>query len=334
MAHVTVITTGGTIASTHAPGGGAVSASVSGGDLLSTLHGLPSGIDVAIEEHCVIGSNALDLPTVHALLARIRAALARPACAGVVVTHGTDTMEESAFLADLLVDSAKPVVFTGAQRHADDPDTDGPRNIRDALIVAAAPDARGLGAMILFEGDVHAAREVTKTHASRVDTFRSPGLGKLGEVDQGTFHLYRRPAQRRVLPDHGLEERVELVKPGLGSRPDYLEWCADNGVRGVVLEAFGRGNAPRGFAGAIARLVSAGTPVVVVSRCPEGRTALIYGADGGAVTLAESGAVFAGDLSGVKARLMLSALLAAGAGLPEVRAAFEAAESAAPHQQG
>ncbi|HEU0228965.1 MAG TPA: asparaginase [Burkholderiaceae bacterium] len=325
MAHVTVITTGGTIASTRASADGPVTANVSGNDLLASLHGTPIGIDVTVEEFCNIGSNALDLPTVHALLARIRAALAKPDCTGVVVTHGTDTMEESAFLSDLLVDSSKPVVFTGAQRHASEPDTDGPRNIRDALIVAAAPNARELGTLVLFEGDVHAARDVTKTHASRVDTFRSPGLGKLGEVDQGVFHLYRRPAQRRTLADHGLDEHVELVKLGLGVKPTYLEWCADNGVHGVVLEAFGRGNAPKGFAAAIARLVSARTPVIVASRCPEGQTALIYGADGGAVTLAEAGAVFAGDLSGVKARLMLCVLLGAGATLPEIRAAFEPA---------
>lgn len=325
MAHVTVITTGGTIASTRASAGGPVTATVSGNDLLASLHGTPIGVDVTVEEFCNIGSNALDLPTVHALLARVRTALAKPDCAGVAVTHGTDTMEESAFLSDLLVDSPKPVVFTGAQRHASEPDTDGPRNIRDALTVAASPNARELGSLILFEGDVHAAREVTKTHASRVDTFRSPGLGKLGEVDQGVFHLYRRPAQRRALADKGLDDHVELVKLALGARPTYLEWCADNGVHGVVLEAFGRGNAPKGFATAVAKLVSAGIPVVVASRCPEGRTAIIYGADSGAVTLAEAGAVFAGDLSGVKARLILSALLGAGATSSEIRAAFEPA---------
>lgn len=325
MAHVTLITTGGTIASTSAPDGGPVTATVSGKDLLSTLHGMPAGIEVAVEEFRAVGSYALDLPTVHSLLARIRAALAASACAGAVVTHGTDTMEETAFLADLLVDSPKPVVFTGAQRHAGEADTDGPRNIRDALIVAASPHARDLGALLLFEGDVHAALEVTKTHASRVDTFRSPGLGKLGEVDQGEFHLYRRPAQRRTLPDHGLDEHVELIKLSLGAKPDYLEWCATHGTRGVVLEAFGRGNAPQGFAPVVARLVAAGTPVVIASRCPEGRTAIIYGADSGAATLAEAGAMFAGDLSGIKARLMLSALLSAGASQDAIRAAFEPA---------
>ncbi len=322
MTHVTLIATGGTIASTQAAHGGPVSASVSGKDLLATLRTVPVGIGVTVDEFCNLGSNALDLATVHELLARIRTALAVPDCAGVVVTHGTDTMEESAFLSDILVDSPKPVVFTGSQRHASEPDTDGPHNMRDALIVAASPLARGLGTLILFEGDVHAARDVTKTHTSRVDTFRSPGVGKLGEVDCGAFYLYRRPVVRRTLPDQGLEERVELIKLCLGARPDYLEWCAANGTRGVIIEAFGRGNAPRGFAKAVERLVSRGTTVVITSRCPEGRTALIYGADGGAITLAEAGALFAEHLSGVKARLLLCALLGANAAPHAIRAAF------------
>lgn len=322
MARITLITTGGTIASRSASAGGPVVAAVSGDALLATLHGLPPGLQVTVEDFRALGSYALDLPTVHALLARIRNALAAPDCAGVVVTHGTDTMEETAFLADLLIDGDKPVVFTGAQRHAGQADTDGPRNIADALIVAAAGQARGLGALILFEGDVHAAREVSKTHTSRVDTFRSAGLGKLGEVDRGAFHLYRRPAARRVLADAGLDERVELVKLSLGARPHYLEWCAANDVRGVVLEAFGRGNAPQGFAPVVARLVDKGVPVIVASRCAEGRTAAIYGADSGGTTLAEAGVIFAGTLSAIKCRLALCALLGAGASMAEIRAAF------------
>ncbi|OWT60173.1 asparaginase [Candidimonas nitroreducens] len=324
MTHITLITTGGTIASRSVSEGGPVVAAVAGQALLDSLHDLPAGLEVVVEDFRALGSYALDLPTVHSLVARIRAALAIPGCAGVVVTHGTDTMEETAFLADLLIDSDKPVVFTGAQRHAGEADTDGPRNIADALTVAAAEQARGLGAMILFEGDVHAARDASKTHTSRVDTFRSAGLGKLGEVDRGALHLYRRPAERLVLADAGLEERVELIKLSLGARPHYLEWCAAHDIRGVVLEAFGRGNAPQGYASIAARLVERSVPVVVASRCAEGRTAAIYGADSGGATLEQAGVIFAGTLSAIKARLMLCALLGAGASMDEMRAAFAA----------
>lgn len=322
MKHIILLATGGTIASQQSADGGSVNASRSGSELLDTLHNPLEGISVTVEEFRSVGSYALDLPTVHQLVGRIRLALAGADCDGVVVTHGTDTMEESAFLADLLIDSPKPVVFTGAQRHAGDPDSDGPRNLADAIRVAASEQAIGLGALILFEGDIHAAREVTKAHTSRVDTFRSIGYGKLGQIDRGKVFVARRPGARQTFADHGIVAEVELIKLALGSRPDYLRYCAGNGVRGVVLEAFGRGNAPMGFAVAVAELVGSGIPVIVASRCMEGQAAPIYGGDSGGTSLAAAGAIFAGELSGIKARLLLSVLLAAEATTDTISAAF------------
>ena len=322
MKYVRLIATGGTIASDQTADKASVTASKSGQDLLSRLHDPLDGIDVTVEEFSSVGSYALDLPTVHGLIGRIRIALDHPECDGVVVTHGTDTMEESAFLTDLLAASDKPVVFTGAQRHAGDPDSDGPRNIADAVRVAASPQAIGLGSMIVFEGDIHAARTVMKAHTSRTDTFRSIGYGKLGEVDRHEVHLTRRPFARQTFPDHGVVAEVELIKVALGSRPDYLRFCATNGARGVVIEAFGRGNAPVGFGPAVADLVAQGIPIIVASRCIDGRAAPIYGNDSGGATLSTSGAIFAGELSAIKARLLLSVLLAANQPMDAIRAAF------------
>jgi L-asparaginase len=308
MKRVVVIATGGTIASGRVSDRSVV-ADRNGAALLATLGDPLDGIAVEVVDFASVGSYALDLQTLHRLVRTIAAQLQRPDCDGVVVTHGTDTMEESAFVADLLIGQDKPVVFTGAQRHADMADTDGPRNIADAVRVAASPNARGLGTVVVFEGDIHAASSVSKTHASRVDTFRSAGYGKLGDVDQGTVFIERRP-KRRVIADHGLAEGIELVKPGLGSSRAYLDYCAATAVAGVVIEAFGRGNAPRGFADAVERLVAANIPVVVASRCADGRTEPIYGGDSGAVTLKDAGAIFSGQLSAVKSRLALSALVA------------------------
>jgi L-asparaginase len=322
MTGVTLISTGGTIASRHSEAEGAVVAGLGGSALLAALHDPLEGIDVRVEEFRELNSFALTLADAHGLVAAIRAALAQPDCAGVVVTHGTDTMEESAYLADILVDGDKPVVFTGAQRHAGDADSDGPRNIADAIRVAASPAARGIGAAIVFEGEIHAARDVTKAHASRTDAFRSPGLGKIGEVDLDEVHLYRHPGPRRVVEDAGLVEEVELMRMALGMTPAFLDYCAANGARGVVIEGFGRGNAPRGFAQAVARLTEAGVPVLVASRCGEGRTRTVYGGDSGAATLVGAGAMLTGTLSGLKARLLLSALLAAGVGRDGTAAAL------------
>lgn len=324
MKHVTLIATGGTIASSTDPNAGAVNAGLTGEALLNSLHEPLDGIAVTVENFKASGSYALDLETVYRLCVRIDEVLSDPDVDGVVVTHGTDTMEESAFLAWLLVRSEKPVVFTGAQRHAGQADTDGPRNIHDAICAAASGVLTGVGPVILFEGDIHGARYVTKAHTSRVDTFRSVGQGKLGEVDHGVVHLYARPAHdRRVLDTLALDPDVEVIALGLGSTPRLMELAAQAGATGIVLSAFGRGNAPKGFADATAKLVASGCPVIVASRCHEGRTRAVYGKDSGAVTLVASGAVLAGDLSAIKARLLMAALIGADLTVADLCEAFE-----------
>ncbi|UTH45286.1 asparaginase [Loktanella salsilacus] len=323
MRTVAVIATGGTIASNAAATGGPVNAGVAAYVLLDSLHERPEGIDLKVEDFEVKGSYALDLPTVHRLCGRIDALLADPTIDGIVVTHGTDTMEETAYLADLIVKSDKPVIFTGAQRHAGMPDTDGPRNIADAIRCAVSPDLIGQGAAILFEGEIHAAREVTKTHTSRVDTFRSAGLGKIGEVDAGNVYVYRRRAFREVLSVDHIDEGVEMLLLGLGTSPALLDYCQTLRRSGVVLAAFGRGNAPQGFAVSIQRLTEAGIPVVIASRCAEGRVLPVYGKDSGGRTLIDAGGIFCGSLQPVKARLLLSVLLADGVDIPTIREAFQ-----------
>lgn len=324
MKNILLIATGGTIASAR-EASGAVNAGLTGETLLASLHAPLPGIAVRVENFQAAGSYALDLATIHRLCRRIDEVLAGEDVDGIVVTHGTDTMEESAFLAWLLVRSDKPVVFTGAQRHAGQPDTDGPRNIHDAITAAASPALTGIGAVILFEGDIHAARHVAKTHSSRVDTFRSAGHGKLGEIDGGRVYLYSRPAPARgPIQTPNLDPDVELIALGLGSTPRYLEWAGANGASGIVLSAFGRGNAPKGFAAATAALTASGIPVIIASRCAEGRTLAVYGNDSGGCTLVEAGGILAGDLSAVKARLALSAMLGAGYDLPRIAAGFAA----------
>src|SRR5262249_18626037 len=151
------------------------------------------------------------------LARRVGEILARSDVAGVVVTHGTDTMEETSYLTDLLVESNKPAVFTGAQRAHDDPQSDGPFNLRNALHVAAFPPARGLGAVLCFNGTIHAARDVTKVHTSAVETFQSYERGALGAVDGDTVAIHRRPLLRRAFKIDRLEERVELFRLVLGT---------------------------------------------------------------------------------------------------------------------
>ena len=314
---VVVLGTGGTIASRVDHVRGHVAAAAGGGELIEAIRSrgleLPAGVAVEVEQVCTIGSFLFDLGLAFEVARRAATHLARPEVLGVVVTHGTDTMEESAYLADLVVASEKPVVFTGAQRHADEPDMAGPRNLRDAILVAAAQPARGLGTVILFEQEIHAARDATKRHTSRVGTFHSGEHGQLGEVDGAQVFVQRQPRLRRSIPVERIELAVDLVKLVMDSDARFLRCALASGAKGLVLEAFGRGNATPAINEAVAEAVRGGVPVLVTSRCPEGRARPIYG-QGGGVDLARAGGLFAGDLTGPKGRVLLAVLLGGPAG--------------------
>lgn len=306
---VVVVSTGGTIASRFDPLQGKVVAARSGEDLLEMVPRAKDIAGIEVENFCNIGSYQLSLDIAFRLVRRIDEILDRPDVMGVVVTHGTDTMEETCYLADLLVASEKPIVFTGAQRSSDDPDSDGPRNLLNAIRAAASPLARGLGAMICFNDELHAARDVTKVHTAQVQTFQSYDHGMLGEIDGNQIVIYRKPTLRRMFQIPKLEERVDLILLVLGIDARYIDASIQSKAAGIVLEAFGRGNANTVIVDGVRRAVNNGIPVIVTSRCPAGRVAPIYGGGGGK-DLEEVGAIFAGDLSGVKARILLMVLLA------------------------
>lgn len=306
---VVVVSTGGTIASRFDPLQGKVVAARSGEDLLEMVPRAKDIAGIEVENFCNIGSYQLSPDIAFRLVRRIDEILDRPDVMGVVVTHGTDTMEETCYLADLLVASEKPIVFTGAQRSSDDPDSDGPRNLLNAIRAAASPLARGLGAMICFNDELHAARDVTKVHTARVQTFQSYDHGMLGEIDGNQIVIYRKPTLRRMFQIPKLEERVDLILLVLGIDARYIDASIQSKAAGIVLEAFGRGNANTVIVDGVRRAVNNGIPVIVTSRCPAGRVAPIYGGGGGK-DLEEVGAIFAGDLSGVKARILLMVLLA------------------------
>ena len=310
MRKVCLITTGGTIASRTEPDSGHVTASLDGRELGKLLGGGLEGIEVVVDEFCKVSSFAMTLDLSFALARHIAARLDE-GFDGVVVTHGTDTMEESAFLADLIVPTGKPVVFTGAQHPADDPNPDGPQNIRDSIRLAASDAAVGLGAMICFDHEFHAARDVTKSHTSRTDTFFSAEHGKLGDVDGDRIVVHRRPVLRKTYACEKIATDVELIKLSLGATDRIVRLTARDGAKALVLEGFGRGNAPPAITEAAIDIVRAGVPVVMTTRCQRGRVKPVYG-NGGGKTLAEGGVIFAGDFSGQKARVLLSVLLGLG----------------------
>lgn len=306
---IVLLATGGTIASRYDPKLGSTVASQRADELLRMLPQVADFAEIEVHDIATIPSYQMDLQFAFGLARRIKDVLGRPEVAGVVVTHGTDTMEETCYLADLLLDSDKPAVFTGAQRAHDDPQSDGPLNLLNALRVAASPLTRGLGAMICFNATIHAARDVTKVHASAVETFQSYERGALGEVDGNKVIIHRRPVLRRSFKIDRLEESVELFRLVLGIDLRGLEAAIERSVAGLVIEGFGRGNGPSRLTELVRLATRKNIPVLITSRCPVGRVQPVYGGGGGGRDLADAGGIFAGDLKGPKARLLLMVLL-------------------------
>jgi L-asparaginase len=216
-------------------------------ELVRNLRHFATTVDVVTEQFYNVGSFLFTLELAFGIVKRADQLLQDADVAGVVVTCGTDTMEEIAYLADLIVSSDKPIVFTGAQRHAGLPDSDGPRNLHSAVLVAASESAKGLGAVIIFEDEIHAARDATKMHTSQVGAFASSEHGKLGEIDDRDVIVSRRTIRRHAVLAAAVETRVDLVKAYMGADGRFIDYAVETGSRGLVLEAFGRGNATVGF---------------------------------------------------------------------------------------
>jgi L-asparaginase len=303
---VRLATTGGTIASRASAQGRVASA---GGLELLRQTGVPGGIAVSVHDVAVRGSFAWSLQELRAVVEEICSDLAEEVD-GVVVTHGTDTMEETVFLASLLIDDDRPVVFTGAQRPFDDQAPDGPANLADALTVAASQQARGRGPLLCFDGHVFAARGVTKVDTLGAHAFGAPGRGAVLRVVGGTV-VPLVPSRRPYLLGHKLPElpRVDVVSLYVGADDGLLRAAIAAGARGIVLGAFGMGNANPQVIQAVAELTAAGVPVLVCSRVPSGPVMPLYGGGGGA-DLQRAGAAFGADLSPWQGRLLLSAALA------------------------
>jgi L-asparaginase len=323
LPHICVITTGGTISMRYdATAGGAVPA-VSGNELLAMVPGMEQVATLHLIEYSNQPSCHLTPTKMFEICMLARDTLAQPDVDGVVVTHGTDALEETAYMADLLIDSPKGLVFTAAMRNNSEMGADGPRNILGSVRVAASPQARGLGALVVFNGRVLAARDTIKMHTSNLDAFRSPMLGPLGNIDDDAVSIYRRSLVRQTLAPAYLEPAVELVRVYAGMDSALLLWSLEQGSRGLVIEAMGQGNVPPEMLPGIEAWLGAGKPVVLVSRCPEGRALDTYAYLGGGKQLRRMGVIFGEDLTGQKARIKLMLALGLTSDVGEIREMFE-----------
>lgn len=315
---IALVTTGGTIVSRIDETTGLAMPVLSGAELLRTLRGQTDTDDLEVIDHIRIASPQIAPHHWVGLRDRIQALLDRDDIGAVVVTHGTSTLEETAWFLDLTLDTRKPVVLTGAQRNVSEAGFDGPRNLLAALRVCRCEDARGLGVLVVLNDHINAAREVTKTHTLDVETFQSGDWGYLGSLVKDHVVFHRRPTRRLHLPLQAAElPAVEIVAMYPGADGSLVKAAADLGARGIVIQAVASGHVNEAMQDAIVQVLRRNIPVVVSTRIPKGGTRLGYGFAGSSQQLVQAGAVLSSDLSPWKARILLMLAIVAGKAAPD-----------------
>ncbi len=308
MRKILVLHTGGTISMT-ADENGAVAPS-STNPLLAAGMQLDNDIELEVEEIFNLPSPHVTPEKMLVLAKRIRRAQ-MAGVTGVVVTHGTDTLEETAYFLDLTLDPQIPVVVTGAMRSSNEIGTDGVYNFQSAIKVAASAGARGKGCLVVMNDEIHTARFVTKTHTTNVATFRTPTFGPVGLVTKDGARFFQELINQEACPIDTVDANVVLIKAYAGMDGTLLGMLPDT-VDGVVIEALGAGNMPPATLPAIKQLLARHVPVVLVSRCFNGVAEPVYDYEGGGIPLQNAGVIFCQGLNGQKARIKLIVALSAG----------------------
>jgi L-asparaginase len=305
LPRVVVLATGGTIASRFDPEIGALRAADTGEEIVAAVPGLAEIARVTAEQVANVNSWDMTPEIWRQLERRANELLADPDVAGIVVTHGTDTLEETAYFLDLTVQSEKPVVLVGAQRSAAEFDPDGPRNMLNAVRVAVSPEAVGMGTLVVMNGQINAARDVTKTNTLAVETFQTLAFGLLGVADVEEVRFYRAPTRRQTIPlrpDDRLPT-VEIVTEYAGSDGRVIRALLEQGtMEGLVVAGVGLGHVSSGSVEAIREARARGIPVVTSTRVLTGRVVPLYSNN---IELLDLNVVLADNLSPQKARVLL-----------------------------
>ncbi|GEN12040.1 asparaginase [Myxococcus fulvus] len=325
MSRVRLLATGGTIAG---KAGSQVEAGYRSGEvavegLIDAVPGLRALARLEGEQVAQVGSQDMDDALWLRLAARCGALFARDEADGLVITHGTDTLEETGYFLHLVLKSHRPVVLTGAMRPATSLSADGPLNLYNAVAVAADPEARGRGAIVVLNDDLHSARDVTKASTTDVQTFISPDPGLLGTARYGRIRYFRRPSRLHTEASEfsveGLERlpRVDILYGHANMPPDLVHASVSLGARGLVVAGMGNGNVSTGVARALAEAVRAGVVVVRSTRVVSGDVGRNIEVDDDAL-----GLVAADQLNPQKSRVLLQLCLARGMDARAVQDAF------------
>ncbi len=320
---IAIFFTGGTISMRIDPKTGGPVPTLSGEEILARVDGLKELADITVIDWGLLPGPHMTPLKMFELVRAVQQRILDDVLVGIVITHGTDTLEETAYLHDLLLDTEKPVVFVGAMRNSSELSWDGPANLRSAVRVAIDPSARGLGVLVVMNDQLIAAAEAIKTHTESVGTFQSRDFGPLGIVDKDRIIISRQRTQREHIVTEKLEDRVDIIKLAAGADGRFIEFAIDDGTRGLVIEGLGRGNVPVAALAAVERAVNTGIPVVITSRCPRGRVLDTYAYEGAGRQLKRMGVILGGMLPSHKVRIKLMLMLGAGFSVEQIRASLE-----------
>ncbi len=320
---VAIIFTGGTISMKVDPRLKAAIPALSSKEIMEMVTNIEKVADIEIINYANIASPHITPSMMMEIAKLIKEILNRDDICGVVLTHGTDSLEETAYLLDLVINSKKPVVVVGAMRNNSELGYDGSSNLAAGICTAISKNSRNKGVLVVMNNEVNAASEVTKTNTLSLDTFKSPEFGPLGIVDNDEVIFYRNIVSRQFINTETIENKVALIKTVAGIDSDILDFYIDSGYKGIIIEAMGRGNVPPSLLAGIKNALKNDIPLVMVSRCPTGRVLGTYGYKGGGKHLRELGVILGGNLPGQKARIKLMLALGLTNKLNEIQGIIE-----------
>nr|WP_295972374.1 asparaginase [uncultured Bacillus sp.] len=306
---VVLITTGGTIASKETTNGLLLSGAMKG-DELASLCKLPAGIELKVVDVLQVPSMFIHFPSMLQIRRAILDELADPAVCGVVVTHGTDTLEETSYFLDLTIHDSRPIVVTGSQRSPHEIGTDVYSNLRNSIFTAVDERLKNVGVVVVFNERIYSAKYVKKVHASNLQGFESFGYGYLGIIDNENVSIYQKPVVRECYDIVREIPKVDIIKCYTGADGTFIDAAAASGAKGIILEGVGRGQVSPLMMDSIRKALAQGLVIVVTTSAEEGKVYPAYSYEGSAFDLQQNGGILGEDYDSKKARIKLAVLLA------------------------
>ncbi|MEC0274650.1 asparaginase [Peribacillus frigoritolerans] len=309
MEKISLITTGGTIASKETANGMLASGALTGHELASLCE-LPSDIEVKVVDLFQISSMSMSFEKMQQLKSAIQKELEDPEVTGIVVTHGTDTLEETAYFLDVTSNDQRPIVLTGSQRSPQEVGTDVYSNLRNSILCAASDLIRDVGVVVVFNERIYSAKYVKKVHASNLQGFESFGYGYLGIIDNDVVSIYQKPLHRECYDIQNRIPRVDIIKCHTGADGLFIDAAVANGAKGIVLEGVGRGQVTPVMVTSIQAAIDKGITIIMTTSAEEGKVYPAYDYEGSAFDLKQRGVILGADYDSKKARIKLAVMLA------------------------